>query len=366
MTRKKEFNLDVIAPHTVKKFELISAYVSSWAEKLLNYSKCDGIVYIDCMSNAGEYIVKKTSNIIQGTSLLVVSILLNCARKYRNKTIKIYFNDFDKNKIEHLENRINELYPKKPSNLLIQYSIKDASIFLKELKRNRTNNLNTLLIYDPYKADIDWLALDPYLNTWGEVIINHVIHDSVRGIKQTKDPEKISRYERTYEKSIDDLVNMDKKEYQEHVDKIIRRHIHPSLNAFLAYSVFYISTNVQVYNLIHVTHNEKGFLLFKNIAWKIAGGQAFVQENWLDKNQPKLFGYEPEHYSNYNINYSVYDIADYIVAKFSDRGVISFNDIFDDLKHHPIFPNDGFRREIKKALKEYHNCTITKTMLYFP
>ena len=38
-----------------KKFELIEAYVKEWAPKLLNYHKCNGIVFIDCMCNSGLY-----------------------------------------------------------------------------------------------------------------------------------------------------------------------------------------------------------------------------------------------------------------------------------------------------------------------
>ena len=46
---------NTVSPHTVKKFELISEYTKSWIQKLMNYSRCDGVVYIDCMSNSGVY-----------------------------------------------------------------------------------------------------------------------------------------------------------------------------------------------------------------------------------------------------------------------------------------------------------------------
>lgn len=43
------------SPHTIKKFELIEAYIKTWAQKLMLNSYCDGIIYIDCMCNSGAY-----------------------------------------------------------------------------------------------------------------------------------------------------------------------------------------------------------------------------------------------------------------------------------------------------------------------
>lgn len=42
-------------PHTVKKFDLIEKYVEAWAHILLLNQYCTGLVFIDCMSNSGEY-----------------------------------------------------------------------------------------------------------------------------------------------------------------------------------------------------------------------------------------------------------------------------------------------------------------------
>ena len=45
--------ISVVSPHTIKKFELIEAYVQAWAHKLLEYGRntgsCNGIVFIDCI-----------------------------------------------------------------------------------------------------------------------------------------------------------------------------------------------------------------------------------------------------------------------------------------------------------------------------
>lgn len=57
-----------IGKHSLYKFELIEAYVTSWAEKLLNFQKCKELVFIDCMSNCGEYVFGETR--VYGLSLI--------------------------------------------------------------------------------------------------------------------------------------------------------------------------------------------------------------------------------------------------------------------------------------------------------
>ena len=58
---KKDEIISEVSPHTIKKFELIEAYSQEWARKLLEYGlktgNCDGIIYIDCMSNSGIWII---------------------------------------------------------------------------------------------------------------------------------------------------------------------------------------------------------------------------------------------------------------------------------------------------------------------
>ena len=59
-------------------------------------------------------------------------------------------------------------------------------------------NKSFLLIYDPFKATIDWKAIMPFLNNWGEVIINHMVSDSMRAVKMAKSETAIRKYENTY------------------------------------------------------------------------------------------------------------------------------------------------------------------------
>ena len=96
MSRKEEV-INKIGAHTVKKFELIQKYVEAWAQKLLNNQFCDALVFIDCMSNSGEYINKDGKHIF-GTPVRVAQYLRNVAGQYPNKQIDLYFSDLSPEK----------------------------------------------------------------------------------------------------------------------------------------------------------------------------------------------------------------------------------------------------------------------------
>ena len=89
MIKKQTTMLDTVGPHTVKKFELIESYVKEWSLKLLNYSECRTLIYIDCMSNRGEYIYNGEK--ILGSGPRVVKILNDFARGYPDKKNTNYF-----------------------------------------------------------------------------------------------------------------------------------------------------------------------------------------------------------------------------------------------------------------------------------
>ena len=89
--------ITVASPHTIKKFELIEKYVETLsldeakAKHLLN-QYCSGLVFIDCMSNSGEY-RDDSGNPIFGTPVRVARYLRGIAGQYPHKRIDLYFSD---------------------------------------------------------------------------------------------------------------------------------------------------------------------------------------------------------------------------------------------------------------------------------
>lgn len=359
-------SISIAKPHTIKKFELIAKYVEEWAYKILQCKECKGLVFIDCMCNAGMY-YDINKNLIPGTDILVVKVLNSIMKNYQDKKAIIYFNDINTNKVETLKFFIKDL---DCSNLTICYNVGDANEFLKSLNIHRYSYFNTLMVYDPYEAIIDWEAISPYLNIWGEVIINHMVSDTIRGAQKAKKSAVIAKYQETYQKSIDEIVNLgyDRKKLNNIIIDIIREQTTNSKREhFIASFPFYNRNNGQVYNLIHCCSNIKGLTLFKKIAWKTFGNKSSLKNTHGNQNQ--LF-YD---FTDGNIKteidencFYVKDIARYIYEKYNEKKEISLKEIYFDLDRHPVFPSEGFKKEIKSELKSTYGVTFkTNNIIVF-
>ena len=107
-----------VSPHSIKKFELIEAYVLAWAHKLLEYGRntgnCNGIVFIDCMN-------------------------------YQAQQAWLYFNDLSQEKIDELSKHL----PPDTRNFHIKLSAGDGNDLLKAIgsKLSPQAKVNYLLVY---------------------------------------------------------------------------------------------------------------------------------------------------------------------------------------------------------------------------
>lgn len=366
-SNKKEQIVSEASPHTIKKFDLIEKYVESWAQKLCNNQYCKGIIFIDCMCNSGEYF-DEHGETVYGTPVRVAKILRNVAGQYPRKKFALYFSDLNDEKIEHLKN----LLPNEKNNFFIRAKATDGNELLKRLSvsLSKKKNIHTLLVYDPYDARIDWEAITPYFNTWGEVILNHMVSDPIRAIKQAKRERAIDKYRNTYMTDIEELIkyNGDKDAYEKRIENIIKtlRNVQ-NRDFYIASFPFFNSRNSVVYNLIHCTGHIKGFSLYKETAWKIFGGKS------SDKNihgNEKQFILDFESDGNVKTEtdeycYNINDIAYYIQKKYAGQQAVAIDDIWKILEAHPVFPHKGFRKEIKKELKTVYGAKEYRATMSF-
>ena len=135
--------------HTIKKFELIEKYVEEWAQILLNYEKCKQLVFIDCMSNSGEY-YDADGRTVYGTPVRVSHVLQKAAESYPHKRIDLYFNDLSQGKIDHLKSLVD----KDSHNFFVHLSTMDGNDLLRRIGSLLTPGQEThyLLVYDPYQG----------------------------------------------------------------------------------------------------------------------------------------------------------------------------------------------------------------------
>lgn len=367
---KKVETITKISPHTVKKFELIEKYVDEWARKILGIKDVNGmpgskgVIYIDCMCNSGLYEVD--GNIVEGTALRVAKKLNEIISNYPGKEAILIFNDLLPERVELLRSEIEKA---NLSNIIVSYSNGDCDVFLKGLNlSDYQKSYNTLLLYDPYNASIDWSAIKPYLNRWGEVIINHMSSDTTRGISQAKKQDVIARYEETYQSDISQLLNTDKAGLDNIVVSIIRNNINKgSSGYYVSLAPFYNRTNGKLYSLIHCSANIEGTKLYKKVTWKTFGDKSSMK-NTHGLEEQFVLDFNGDGFLNSVIDedcYYVKDIAKYIFEKYSALGRVSLEVMYKDLDVHPIFPSDGYKNEIKAELKERYYVKATREEIIF-
>lgn len=370
---KKNDLISVASPHSIKKFELISEYVKAWIHILMQYKECKGIVYIDCMSNSGIY-KDENGNEIEGTPLRVSEIIAEAMTRYTDKQAYIYFNDLNKQKIELLETRL----PKRTSNFHIYTDSMDANELLRKIGDQFTSlfsNMHFLLVYDPYDAHIEWDAMMPFLENWGEIIINHMVSDTIRAAKMAKKPEVIEKYEETYQTTIDELISFgsDRNAFEKKIEQIILELSgRKEGRYYVAAFPFFNSNNSVVYNLIHCTGHKTGFDLFKSTAWKIFDDQSSgkrTNEAYEDGYEQMTINFETgeigvDHKED-DAHYTLRDIATYLQRHFRGRQDVPKEEISEYLFEHPVFPVRDYSRKTYNALKKYYDAVVHRNTVTF-
>ncbi len=357
--------IDNANPHTIKKFELIEKYVEAWAHKLLQNQFCTGLVFIDCMSNSGEY-VDDNGNQVFGTPVRVAKYLRKVAGQYPNKQIDLYFSDLCVNKTSHLK----ELMPNENRNFHYHITTEDGNVLAKRLGRNMSSQKHYLLVYDPYDATIDWSAIMPFINNWSEVILNHMVSDSIRAVKVVKKDETRVKYEHTYLMELEDLIpyGSDKVAYEKRIEDIIKSLRRDRVrNFYIAAFPFFNEKNAIVYNLLMCTSNINGFKLYKQSAWQTFGGKSSTKNTFGLETQLML-DFEGNNISKTHTDsfcYYIKDIAAYIQKIFNGRSNVPLKEIWTLLDVHPIFPSDGFRSQIRDELKQNYGASVSKSTISF-
>lgn len=335
------------SPHTVKKFELIEEYIKSWAQKLMLQDSCNGLIFIDCMCSRGIY-KDEADNLIEGTPVRVAKALLDVARTYPDKAVHIYFNDKEKDRVNELEKHL----PQSGGNYNVVTSVGDANELLVTIGSQLSQNghLHYFLLYDPYDASIDWKALLPFFLNWGEVMINHMVSDPVRAIKSAKRQVTQDKYANTYLEDFENLLpyGSDKEAYEARVEQIIKS-LKGNRRYYVAAFPFYNKNNSHLYNLIHCTSNREGFKLYKKSAWKVFGAQSSAKRS-SDNGQLKFDFDGSITVETDQSCFHVGDIAKYLNDSFRGRQEVPLTELWNLLDDHPIFPSEGYRKEIKNEL----------------
>lgn len=368
LNKKSNGIISRASPHTIKKFELVEKYIKDWAQKLMMSKYCEGLIFIDCMCNCGVY-YDDMGELVDGTPVRVAEILRNVAGQYPQKKVFIHFNDHDQRKIKELQNHL----PQDKNNFHIRLTTRDANELLEEIgsSLNQNPHLHFFLFYDPYDASINWDALAPFFKHWGEVLINHMISDPVRGAAQAKKAEAKNKYMNTYLMDVEELIpyGSNKEAYEKRLESIVNTiRGKASRDYYLSSFPFFNTTNAFMYDLVHCTSNVAGFKLFKSTAWKTFGGKSSTK-NTINSKQLEFLTSENMD-ADFDVEtdkncYFVSDIAKYVQQQFNGRQNVPYNEIWDLLDKHPVFPGESYRNEIKEILVREYGAVKQRSSISF-
>ena len=191
-----------------------------------------------------------------------------------------------------------------------------------------------------------------------------MVYDTLRAVSSATRPKTIDKYQQTYLTSIEELATLrgDKNAYDKLIKDIIERLGNLTKHEYyLAAFPFFIKTNAQIYSIIFFTKNVKGFKLFKTTAWNIFGGKSSNQNTHGREIHQSLFETPGEDKQCYH----VCDIADYIVQEFAGRKDVSKQEIWALVDKHPVFPTDGYKKDITDELKRMGRCKVKQSTVDF-
>lgn len=216
-----------------KLFPRISAFYSMYFNGNIEYLQSP------LLKISEEYVIKNPLDASMSLHQLLV-IHLNTILP------DVSFKEFNQDRIQLLKDKIAEINLE--SNMIVSYSQEDCDAFLSHLDyKSFTAQHNTLLVYDPYNVSLNWETISPFLNRWGEVIINHMISDTKRGVAQAKKSAVIQRYQKSYQKNdIHEVIEMakDKEQLRASIISIIQSSTHfKTNNQYIASFSFYTQTN---------------------------------------------------------------------------------------------------------------------------
>ena len=227
-----------------------------------------------------------------------------------------------------------------------------------------------MLVYDPYDATIDWLSIMPFINSWSEVILNHMVSDSIRAIKTAKSQAARQKYEQTYLEELEKLrmFGSDRAAYENQIKQIILALRQSGQDDYyIASFPFFNEKNAIVYDLMHCTSNVKGYKVYKECAWEVFDGKSSAKKTYGSAGQ-MIFNLDENGGVVSNTDeycYNIANVVDYVYDKFKDHGIVSFDAIWEELDKHPVFPTNGFKNEIKDGLKISYGVVLHQNCIDF-
>lgn len=262
---------------TKHKIDYISDYVYNWSVIGANYPGCKQINFIDCMCNAGIY---KDATLT--TSMRVLQIFIQHAKKYPNKIFNLFLNDYDLKRVEvitKLSKLINQEELKNINIIIDKLDVNNylASFGIKYASKYLGYGTFTVLFVDPYNfGTVNVKLLHDFSNKYyTEVIFNYFSSDYLRNINNMSAIPKIE----TIKKSMDGVSGFNENMKENEVLDLIQSYFKTTKIKYSFAYQFRTKTNIPLYSILYCTPNKRGLEEIKESYWKVFDGNPFFRND---------------------------------------------------------------------------------------
>lgn len=262
---------------TTKKIEYVRAYVEGWLFVMCANPDIKTITFIDAMCNCGVY---QDGDL--GTAGEVCKLFVRFGKRHPNIEFYLYLNDKNAERVDVCTEVCRSLIYPSCRNVNIVYANLDVNDFLIEAATTTkvpSGFGNAVLLFvDPYNAHTVHLnALEAFIRSrYCEVLFNWFSSDS----RRNQESEAIAD-------CLDGLIIPPGAD----VGEIVADKLRTGKMKYVFRYAFRIVTNVELYQIIFVTPNEKGLEKLKEALWTIFHGAAY------HKNMPPQLAGQPTLFS---------------------------------------------------------------------
>lgn len=327
--------LDEKKQQTDYKIKYMKEYVTKWLYVTTERPDVKNINFIDCMCNAGVYQDKNFC-----TSIEVLKIFNQFARKYRQKQFYLILNDLDGKRIEITTSIVN-LFSLEP-NITVKYYTQDVNDFLSNTHEAKLymdcypSKAQTILFVDPYDfCTVPISAMKNFSERYYcELIYNAFTSDYARNWNS----ERMLSYLQKEQIQATDLEGLKK----EIIENLKGKHIK------YAFSYkFKIATNVTLYEIMYFTPHIKGLEKLKEALWKVFDGKEYHRNHKED--QLSLFSLEDD--KDMSMNTYKKEASALLISKFNGK-TVSYTEIEEFMLENTMLSTTDIIKHVLKNLLE--------------
>ena len=327
--------LDDKKEHTTKKIQYVRSYVEKWLYVWVNNPDTKSITFIDAMTNAGIYLDGGL-----GTASEVCKLFIEFSKQHPKIKFFLYINDKDQARIETCLRVCDSLADDDCPNVQIIYASMDVNDFLEDgatsRKIPRGIGNAVLLFVDPYNARTVHLeALVQFIKSrYCEVLFNWFSSDLTR-----------NKNDQAIIDCFDGLVVPE----GEDAAKVVADALRVGNIRYVFSYPFRIVSNVELYQIIFLTPNERGLEKLKDALWDVfQGAECHRNKGKRGSAQQSLF--DLDEFEDYRAELYENDAQGMLVREFAGQEHVSYTKMSAFLLERTMLRKAHFNKHVLQPL----------------